>query len=463
MASFQKGLKTVDALNDTHFKFVKSHYRDSKLRINSLFLRVQHLSEKVAARIFISDEEKEKVFKEWTEFEVLQSTVELLCSEYSFDYKTFELIGRYSTAIPFIQKFMKEHEITSLYADRKTLTPIRAFPFRSMKCAREVKLATIDSNESGGCEKAGSQVRTIYQVNDEKDENERGRIVKKAPYLTKSSIYNKTPFKFKKGFVNQFQDRRKISSKQTEISETADRNKHLKSPCANCNDENHNWFQCCRISPTLKRRKAHELRVCFVCLEYGHNAQDCSSDYKCVKCSGRHNVVLCTQPVCLMPATSTSEVKVERRLSDPTDYFVGLGVLGNKKRDFVFMALGEDSPDFFLPCSIGSIGLKALLDTGATVNLIPENLAAYLNLVSYEKVSEIDTARGILNVERAVKTDVKIGHFTKEIEFYLCPQIPVFIMGFKVLRDFRLILDYEGKIHQSVEGELHILNELNIF
>ena len=61
-----------------------------------------------------------------------------------------------------------------------------------------------------------------------------------------------------------------------------------------CNFFNHSPRRCFKISdPKIKRNILKRTGRCFVCFETGHLAAKCSSDYKCHKCQGKHNISIC--------------------------------------------------------------------------------------------------------------------------------------------------------------------------
>ena len=63
--------------------------------------------------------------------------------------------------------------------------------------------------------------------------------------------------------------------------------------CVFCEKGHASWK--CRTITDVATRKKKLLRKgrCYVCLMKSHVSRNCPTDYKCVKCSGRHNVSLC--------------------------------------------------------------------------------------------------------------------------------------------------------------------------
>ena len=65
-------------------------------------------------------------------------------------------------------------------------------------------------------------------------------------------------------------------------------------PCTFCNLFDHSPRRCFKISdPKVKRNISKRRERCFVCFENGNLAQKCSTDYKCYKCQGKHNISIC--------------------------------------------------------------------------------------------------------------------------------------------------------------------------
>lgn len=341
MASFQKAAVTRC---DTQIEFVKSHHRDLRVSISSLFLRVSHLSCKADDHVFITDDEKKKVSEKWMKLGSLQSVIELLCSEYSLGPSAFGLSERYRGALSFISKFMEEQDIFSDYLERQKFSgAVRSSPSpysRSTGKASPAVTGTepleegelVEQEESVG--RVGRCASDAPLAHRDKKRNESGRGrggVGGNSALTKSSCLNKTPARSRKGFVNTGSRRgqeksvmRAILLKQADVSVSAKRNVYLSSPCVECEHERHTFLYCRQVPPAQKRRLARELGVCFVCLKLGHAAQHCALEYKCVKCGGRHNVRLCEKPVSVSPTVTTSRVKRERELCDPADYLADL-------------------------------------------------------------------------------------------------------------------------------------------
>ena len=66
--------------------------------------------------------------------------------------------------------------------------------------------------------------------------------------------------------------------------------------CLYCRRNDHSPSQC-RIVTNVNSRKdiLRKSAKCFVCLNSGHLAKDCSVNYICRKCNGRHHVSICNR------------------------------------------------------------------------------------------------------------------------------------------------------------------------
>ena len=65
--------------------------------------------------------------------------------------------------------------------------------------------------------------------------------------------------------------------------------------CPQCNDPNHKLFRCPQftaLSADQRHAQAMKFRVCFNCLQHGHQKPDCPSQSSCKTCNQRHNTLL---------------------------------------------------------------------------------------------------------------------------------------------------------------------------
>ncbi len=83
---------------------------------------------------------------------------------------------------------------------------------------------------------------------------------------------------------------------------TEEDQKDVRFPCKTCGHPNHSRFYCPRVSPQEKRKIAKVLSLCFVCFSKQHTTDDCSVQYECAKCGGRHSIHLCPDRDARLPA-----------------------------------------------------------------------------------------------------------------------------------------------------------------
>ena len=63
-----------------------------------------------------------------------------------------------------------------------------------------------------------------------------------------------------------------------------------------CYKEGHSPSQCLKVANINSRRDIlRRYLKCFICLQGGHIAKDCKSNYICRKCDGKHNIYICTK------------------------------------------------------------------------------------------------------------------------------------------------------------------------
>ena len=48
------------------------------------------------------------------------------------------------------------------------------------------------------------------------------------------------------------------------------------------------------IEPAARKEILKQNKNCFICFDFGYVAKNCNWDYKCKKCNGKHNVIICT-------------------------------------------------------------------------------------------------------------------------------------------------------------------------
>ena len=75
---------------------------------------------------------------------------------------------------------------------------------------------------------------------------------------------------------------------------SSNRNKN-KNACVFCNLKNHKSNKCLRVTePAARKEILKQNKNCFICFSIGHTAKNCTWEYKCNKCNGKHNICICT-------------------------------------------------------------------------------------------------------------------------------------------------------------------------
>ena len=125
-----------------------------------------------------------------------------------------------------------------------------------------------------------------------------------------------------------------------------------------------------REMPVKERRSiVRKEKACHLCLNYNHFAKDCTREYKCNNCQGRHNILLCDQ--------KTSQKSHEP--SAPTlEEIDGDANLVKTKQGSSYLAVsGATAVD----SRSRRHGLTCLWDTGSTLNFILDSTARKLGYV----------------------------------------------------------------------------------
>lgn len=250
-------------------------------------------------------------------------------------------------------------------------------------------------------------------------------------------------------------------AKPSGVSNPSSGGDRLKPPCSKCGDPVHNIFYCKLLTPEAKLKLARELGVCYVCLKLGHTAHQCTLPYKCVKCGGHHNVQLCKgsnnnshmtkSAPAANNATTNGKVNYIKQESDydPFGYNTDLSALFLHPEGMVNNIYAEN-PERCIPLvfEVGGSQLVGILDTGATVNLIPVELVNKLGLQPYEAKQVLRTPRGPLEIEKAVRMQIVVGKYANEVEFLVYDSQPVILLSIEVFKRFFLIIDYKMRVYQ---------------
>ena len=132
-------------------------------------------------------------------------------------------------------------------------------------------------------------------------------------------------------------------------------------PCAVCNTSGHPIYKCSAFNEmtTVQRSdKARDLGLCFNCLSSGHRPKSCPSNKTCRTCSGKHHSLL-----------HKNDQPLERNghVNDSTPIVTTQGILST------IQIMARDRHDKW-------VNLRALLDSGSTVNVMTTQAAQRLGL-----------------------------------------------------------------------------------
>ncbi|KAH9409244.1 hypothetical protein TYRP_010245 [Tyrophagus putrescentiae] len=144
--------------------------------------------------------------------------------------------------------------------------------------------------------------------------------------------------------------------------------------------------------------------------------------------------------------------------TEPSEYSVNLR--GMYERQGRVNAL--DDPELqkkfiSLDFKVGGQTLFGMLDTGASVNLFPEELAHKLKFPVYPCTYILRTPQGEFATQFATKVKVSIGCYEKEIEFLLYSARSTVILGMKLLNEFKIAVDFDSSVLQfDAESDTYI-------
>ncbi|KAH9392193.1 hypothetical protein TYRP_005264 [Tyrophagus putrescentiae] len=104
-----------------------------------------------------------------------------------------------------------------------------------------------------------------------------------------------------------------------------------------------------------------------------------------------------------------------------------------------------------LPFASGNTTLAGLIDTGITVNLMPEQIAREMQITPYASAESLVVSTEVPFTFQAVKLAITIGEIQKEVEFQLHVSIDRLItFGVGVFVDFKLEANCNGGVSQTV-------------
>lgn len=229
-----------------------------------------------------------------------------------------------------------------------------------------------------------------------------------------------------------------------------------KPPCTKCKHPSHSMLYCSESTPAERKKLVRKLNLCFVCFHKGHGVQQCQANYKCLKCGGRHNVRLCDKPAINRDqrAPAPRQANFVGREFNPEDYNESLRVLYGGEANMVSNLKASKTPRrILLNFTIAGKELVGMLDTGATVNIIPTAMAEYLGVSMIDCNFEVDLPKDTLPIRKAIKEKVKIGKITLDVDFLVSDYRPVILISVDVFERFRLSANFRREVHQDVPGE----------
>lgn len=232
--------------------------------------------------------------------------------------------------------------------------------------------------------------------------------------------------------------------------------------CTRCGLQNHIYPQCNLVPMEDRLNYLQEHRLCFLCFKPGHMKRDCTAEYQCRKCKGRHNTALCLTRKQQPPKEAQDSVNEVHTVSEPTPppesddssdedtYNRCLKTLfaGNVKQEWEEEHADEDSEFITVLFNVQSNKFAGMLDTGASVNLFPKNYAKKMNFDTYPINKKLGTPQGEFYIESATKVPVRIGSIEVEVEFMLYGKSMI-ILGLPCKKNFKLNTFYDGSVTQG--------------
>lgn len=175
--------------------------------------------------------------------------------------------------------------------------------------------------------------------------------------------------------------------------------------CIMCQNP-HPLYRCFKfqaLSVDDRRKLVNEKRCCWLCLSGGHTVRNCTSSYKCRKCSRRHHLLLHeeTKPI-------RHEVSKSNSVSLTTDEKVVSHVTTSVTHSGFAVLLATAWVKIYHPDG-RSTTVRTLLDQGSEATLLSERAVQLLRLPRHNCSTRISGVGGINCISRYA-TRVGVGH-----------------------------------------------------
>ena len=215
---------------------------------------------------------------------------------------------RYGNTQVLINAFMRKF-VRLPSVDSKNVESLRLFYDNVETSVRNLKTLGVEVNTYGSL--------LIPLLNEKLPDGLRLRIARNFENdvwdLSKMLTLIKTELEAKERSTSMFS----TSSSEFEFSTSALFVKSFKNAnkkaCVFCNKNNHASFKCLKVSdPKVRISILRRKKLCFICFNEGHLSSNCLKfkDYNCKRCSGKHNISVCSKPADPLPGPPTAPTVV---------------------------------------------------------------------------------------------------------------------------------------------------------
>ncbi len=153
---------------------------------------------------------------------------------------------------------------------------------------------------------------------------------------------------------------------------------------------------------------------------------------KIYKCKDQKGILIYSSSPCPNDAEAISDWTVTTKARPPE----------------ILNLVQDGSGHYSVPGQVNDQTLSFIVDTGASMVSLPEQVARAANLTCGEKVN-IQTANGTAEACRVVIPNFKFGPFTlKDVAAVAAPNLAMPLLGMNVLQQFKIAQD-KGEMHIS--------------